>query len=211
MPYTLLVLDKITPKYISVESINGPVSLLNGGINIDRPDGALIYFNTSDQYSDDLTKRVELWETSTGSATIDEILYLCPDLLNDENSGILALIGTPLYITKYRKRGSINRARDNAELQPFTYLGKQFDADTVSMKRLTLAVQAAQAAILAGQTFSITWTCADNTTIDLSETQMLGTLQAMMLRGVEIHEKARGLKALIDAATTNEEVEAVVW
>jgi hypothetical protein len=128
--------------------------------------------------------------------------------------------GVPVYIppplptleeVKAECKRRVNTARDAEEIQPFAYLGKEFDADPVSVKRLTLAVQAAQSALLAGQAFEITWTCADNTDITLSETQMLGALEAMMRRGVELHEKARALKALIDAATTIEEAQAVNW
>lgn len=120
-------------------------------------------------------------------------------------------IGPTLDAIKAVARAEINSQRDRAESLPFDYLGKQFDADPISIKRLTLAVQAAQSAIIAGQTFTITWTCADNSTIDLDEQQMLGALQAMMLRGVELHEKARALKTQIDAAETAEEVAAIVW
>ncbi len=114
-------------------------------------------------------------------------------------------------VIRAAKKAQINAIRDNEELQPFEYLGKLFDADEKAMKRLSLATQAAQAAILAGQSFSITWTCADNSTIDLDRTQMLGALEAMMRRGVELHEKARVLKALVDAATTAAEVGAIRW
>lgn len=127
------------------------------------------------------------------------------------NEPVTVIPEIPLGQIKLAKRHEINSARDNEELQPFEYLGKRFDADEKAMKRLTLATQAAAAAIMAGQTFVITWTCADNSTIDLDQAQMLGVLEAMMRRGVALHEKARALKAEVDSARTPEEVGAVVW
>lgn len=114
---------------------------------------------------------------------------------------------------KMSKKAEINSIRDKEELLPFEYLNKSFDADDKSIKRLSLAAQAAQAALLSGNSelFLITWTCADNTTIDLNAVQMVGILEAMLRRGNDLHVKARELKAQIDAATTAEEVEAVSW
>lgn len=128
-----------------------------------------------------------------------------------DNEPVTIIPEIPLDQLNIAKRCEINAARDNEELRPFEYLGKMFDADEKAVRRLGLSIQAAQTALLAGQTFTITWTCADNSTIDLDQTQMLGVLEAMMRRGVELHEKARALKAQVDAATTAAEVGAIRW
>lgn len=147
-------------------------------------------------------------EANTGG---DEFYLNCPDDATHIIDNEPVTLPPDIESLKVIARSEIKSRRDLEEQLPFEYLGKMFDADEKSIKRLTLASQAAQSAILAGQTFEITWTCADNSTITLDQNQMLGVLGAMMLRGVGLHEKARLLKAKIDAAETVEEVEAVVW
>lgn len=130
---------------------------------------------------------------------------------NDQRKAYIKPVELVLQQAKTARKAAINDARDAAELEPFTYLGKQFDADALAVKRITLAVQAAQSAVLAKQTYNLTWTCADNTTLDLTETQIVTMPIAMAIKGNEIHTKARTLKAAIDAATTVEEIDSITW
>lgn len=123
--------------------------------------------------------------------------------------------GTPptrtLEQVKTDKREQINSMRDNLEQSGFPYLDKVIDSNPVSVQRITVAVQAAQAAIGAGQPFAITWTCQDNSTLDLDAVGMMGMPVALAMFANTLHETARAKKELIDAATTIEEVEAVTW
>jgi len=90
-------------------------------------------------------------------------------------------------------------------------MGYRFDSDINSQRRITVAVQAAQAAFANNQPFTINWTCQDNSVAVLSASELMDMPVAMALAGDALHQKARNLKALIDAATTAEEVQAVVW
>lgn len=123
--------------------------------------------------------------------------------------------GTPpartLEQVKADKREQMNSIRDNLEQSGFPYQDKIIDSNPVSVQRITVAVQAAQAAIGAGHPFAITWTCQDNSTLDLDAVGMLGMPVALAVFANGLHETARAKKDLIDAATTIEEVEAVTW
>ena len=70
---------------------------------------------------------------------------------------------------------------------------------------------AAQAMALADDTAKITWTCQDNTTIDLNKTQIVGVVVALAEWSNTCHQKATALKAQIDAAKTAEELEKITW
>jgi hypothetical protein len=112
---------------------------------------------------------------------------------------------------KLDARQQINGKRDTLEASGFPYLDKTFDSDPRSVQRISTAVQAAQAAIGAGQPFSITWTAQDNTTVDLDAVGMMGMPVALAQYAAGLHEHAKGKKALIDAATTITEVDAIQW
>ena len=109
---------------------------------------------------------------------------------------------------KEAKRAEINQARDEAEQGGFEYMGKVFDSDPISCQRISMA---AQAMALADDTAKITWTCQDNTTIDLNKTQIAGVVVALAEWSNTCHQKATALKAQIDAAKTAEELEKITW
>ncbi len=114
----------------------------------------------------------------------------------------------PLNEIKAEKRAEINTARDAAEQGGFEYLGKTFDSDPISCQRISMA---AQAMALAPDGTTITWTCQDNTTIDLNKTQLVGMVVALAEWSNTCHQKATALKAQIDAAKTAEELEKITW
>lgn len=109
---------------------------------------------------------------------------------------------------KEAKRAEINQARDEAEQGGFEYMGKVFDSDPISCQRISMAVQAMA---FADDIAKITWTCQDNTTIDLNKTQIVGVVVALAEWSNTCHQKATALKAQIDAAKTAEELEKITW
>lgn len=109
---------------------------------------------------------------------------------------------------KEAKRAEINQARDNAEQGGFEYMGKVFDSDQVSAQRISMA---AQAMALAPDGTTITWTCQDNITIDLTAQELVGLVVALATWSNACHEKATALKAKIEAAQTAEELELITW
>lgn len=109
---------------------------------------------------------------------------------------------------KLAKRAEINTARDRAEQGGFEYLGKVFDSDPISCQRISTA---AQAMALAPDGTTITWTCQDNSTIDLTAQELVGLVVALGTWSNACHEKATALKAKIEAAQTAEELELITW
>ena len=114
----------------------------------------------------------------------------------------------PLNELKQAKREEINKARDEAEQGGFEYLGKVFDSDPISCQRISCA---AQTFAMADDTATITWTCQDNTTIELNKPQVMGLVVALTMWANTCHQKASKLKELVSAATSAEEVDAISW
>ena len=114
----------------------------------------------------------------------------------------------PLDELKSKKRTEINQARDTAEQGGFEYMGKVFDSDQVSCIRMSSAAQAMQ---FAPDDATITWTCQDNSTIDLNKSQLMGLVVALAQWSNVCHQKATSLKAQIDACASKEELDKIVW
>lgn len=109
---------------------------------------------------------------------------------------------------KEAKRAEINQARDQSEQGGFEYMGKVFDSDQISAQRISMATQAMA---LAPEGTTITWTCQDNTTIDLTSQELVGLVVALATWSNTCHQKATLLKAKIEEAQTAEELELIKW
>lgn len=109
---------------------------------------------------------------------------------------------------KLLKRAEINSARDRTEQGGFEYLGKVFDSDMISCQRISMA---AQAMALAPEGATITWTCQDNSTIDLTAQELVGLVVALAQHSNTCHEKATALKAKIEEAKSEEELNKINW
>lgn len=112
---------------------------------------------------------------------------------------------------KEAKRAEINQARDEAEQGGFEHMGKVFDSDIVSCIRIQGAAQSMQAAIMAEEVPTITWTTKDNSTVELTAQELLGLSVSLAEWSNTCHQKAAALKAQIDAAETAEELENITW
>lgn len=123
----------------------------------------------------------------------------------------IVTIPTPtLDELKSKKREEINQARDAAEQGGFEYMGKIFDSDQVSCQRISTAAQA-MSLMPASDENKITWTCQDNSTIELTAAELSGLVVALAEWSNTCHQKATALKAQIDAAKTAEELEKITW
>lgn len=112
---------------------------------------------------------------------------------------------------KAEAKTRINLSRDEAERGGFEAYGKVFDSDDKSINRILSAAQAASAAKAASLPMSVEWTCADNTTL-IMDADMLIEIPVILAQTADaLHQKARILKARIDAATTLEEIASIVW
>lgn len=112
---------------------------------------------------------------------------------------------------KAAKWAEIKTKRDTLEQSGVPYLGKIIDSDTISVQRIAIAVQAAQAAINAGIDFTLDWTCADNTVLTMTAAEVVGMSVALAQHADSLHQTARGLRERIEAATTAEELAAIKW
>jgi hypothetical protein len=102
----------------------------------------------------------------------------------------------------------IKESRTTAIEAGFMSQGKPYQSDPESKSDILGACQLAQ---VVGSSFTINWTCKDNTVITMSQMQMI---QVGIDLGVHIntqHAIARGLRTAINGATSKEEVEAITW
>lgn len=116
-----------------------------------------------------------------------------------------------LEAAKISAKERITLARNADERAGFLAYGKLFDSDDKSIQRLLSAAQAAANAKQFARSFSVVWTCADNSTINLNEDQLIELPNILVHAGDLLHQKARHLKSQIDSSTTLEEVMSVSW
>lgn len=109
---------------------------------------------------------------------------------------------------KAEKWEEIKAAREAAEFGGFTWDGSTFDSDELSQQRIAGAVQFAN---LNPTGFVIDWTLADNTVRTLNAQEMTAVGVAMGQHVNAQHAKARLLRQQIEAATTEAELDVIVW
>ena len=110
-----------------------------------------------------------------------------------------------------KARKEVITARDTTITSGFPYLGKTIDSDRDSVMSITGAGVAALAAKAAGLPYSVTWTCADDSTIVLDADGVLGMVVTLAMFADAQHAKARPLKDAIKNAKTPEDIGKVVW
>ena len=108
---------------------------------------------------------------------------------------------------KAAKWAEIRLARDAADFNGFVWQGRRFDSDQISQGRITGAVQLAQMS----PSFSISWTLADNTVMDLDADQMQAVGAALGAHVSAQHSLARQLRTQINAATTAAQLAGIHW
>lgn len=97
--------------------------------------------------------------------------------------------------------------RDAQEFGTFDWGGYTFQCDEVSQRRIQGAVQLA--AIDSAMTLD--WTLADNTVQNFTAAEYVQIGQALANHVSQCHERGRILRQQIDSATTQAELEAIVW
>jgi len=106
----------------------------------------------------------------------------------------------------------IKAARDAAIAAGVTYNGNVYDSDATAQLRVTGAATMAQLAIASGNTaYSITWTLANNSIVTLTAQEVIAMAQAVGTNYQASFSKAQGLRGQITAATTQAQLDAVVW
>lgn len=111
---------------------------------------------------------------------------------------------------KQAKWEEVKAARDAKEFGTFDWNGYVFDGDQEAQRRLNLAVLGAQQALAIGNAgWTIEWTLANNQLLSLTASDLVGVVSALGQNIAQAHEEARIKRALIDAALTQEQLEAI--
>ena len=101
---------------------------------------------------------------------------------------------------KAQKWTEIKSERDSLEFGGFEFDGGIYDSDQVSQSRVMGAAVAGVDQV---------WTLADNTTVNLSASQLQQLYAALQAHIAGVHEQGRIARQLIFEAETKEQVEAV--
>ena len=101
---------------------------------------------------------------------------------------------------KAQKWDEIKSQRDQLEFSGFEFEGDTYDSDQVSQGRI---IGASSSGI------DQTWTLADNTTVELSASQLQQLYAALQAHIASVHERGRIARQLIFDAETKEQVEEI--
>lgn len=101
---------------------------------------------------------------------------------------------------KVQKWTEIKSQRDQLEFSGFEFDGGIYDSDQVSQGRIMGAAAAGLDQV---------WTLADNTTVELSASQLQQLYVTLQLHIASVHERGRIARAAIESAETKEEVVAI--
>lgn len=105
------------------------------------------------------------------------------------------------------KWGEIKLARYGVLFGTLTYAGNVYDIDASSQQDIMGAAQLA----LFDSTTSVEWTLADNTSVVLTASDLIGLGVALGQHKDQAHKTARQLRAQIEAATSQAELDAIAW
>lgn len=118
----------------------------------------------------------------------------------------------PLAMAKLVKWSSIKTERSVREYGTYTTQGGQtIDIDLASQGRIQSAYNLAVDAKAASTAFSIDWTLKNDNVVTLNANQMIALGKQVYSYITALHDHARVLRAVIVAAGTVEEVNAIVW
>ncbi len=101
---------------------------------------------------------------------------------------------------KDTKWEAIKLERNKLEFSGFEFEGNIYDSDQASQSRIMGAAMAGVDQV---------WTLADNTTVELSASQLQQLYAALQVHTASVHERGRIARQLIFDAETKEQVEAV--
>ena len=101
---------------------------------------------------------------------------------------------------KAQKWAEIKAMRDQLEFGGFEFEDGIYDSDQVSQGRIMVAAVADVDQV---------WTLADNTTVELSASQLQQLYAALQAHIASVHERGRIARQLIFDAETKEQVEAI--
>ena len=98
--------------------------------------------------------------------------------------------------------------RDNLEVEPIAYNGHGYDYDSKARDRISAAIIALE---LQGEGATIEWTTADNEDAVVTAQDLRMIITSVATRSNNLHTAYRAAKAQVEAATTANEVDAVIF
>lgn len=112
-----------------------------------------------------------------------------------------------LSIGKSQLWRGIKISRDQSEFGGFVFDGATYDSDTTAQQRIQGAM------LLASQdsSASMTWTLANNNTVELNAEKIINLGKALAEHVNSVHDKARDLRVKIEAATSTSELDEIAW
>lgn len=109
---------------------------------------------------------------------------------------------------KEQKINELKAVRDAKEMEPVLYAEHKFDFDSKSYERITAAIYALD---LQGETSTINWTLADNSSTPVTANDLRGVIAAAAVRSDALHTAYRALKSQVQAAETVDDVNNITW
>ena len=106
---------------------------------------------------------------------------------------------------KADKWSGIKKERDKKYNEPFLFNGNLFQPD---VQTIMAKVQVAQLDLVG---FSQEWLTVDNSSVTLSGSDMVSMGMALDTQHSQIFAQSQQIRALIEAAITNEQVDAITW
>ena len=113
----------------------------------------------------------------------------------------------PLEVMKQRKITELKYQRDKAEVTPIEYNGNLYDYDEKARDRINAAIVALS---VQGTGADLIWTTADNKEVPVTADDLRMVIAAVAVRSNALHLAYRKAKARVEAASTAEEVEAII-
>ena len=98
--------------------------------------------------------------------------------------------------------------RDNLEVEPIAYNGHSYDYDSKARDRINAAIIALD---VQGEGATIEWTTAGNEDAVVTAQDLRMIIASVATRSNNLHTAYRAAKAQVEAATTANEVDAVIF
>lgn len=121
----------------------------------------------------------------------------------------IQLIPDPqLQEVKERKIEQLKQERNNREEAPVEYKEKLWDFDADSRARINAAASALE--MVDGVDY-LTWTSADDTSLDLTAQDLRMIVAIAAIRGDALHKKYRELRDAVNTADNIEQINSIIW
>lgn len=108
---------------------------------------------------------------------------------------------------KLQKIEALKQERTNRQEAPVEFNGKLWDFDAKSRDRITAAITALEVSEIG----EITWTAYDDTSFIMNINDLKGIIASAAIRGDLLHKQYRILRDTVNAATSQEQVQAIKW